>query len=65
MSIKHTARKLGKIAVSFSVAGTLLATSCGTDELRALAAGIQAATNQLDDDNDITFVEFLLSELDD
>ena len=68
MSLKHSAGNLLKTAVCFSAAGMLLGASCGAQELNAVVAGIEAAAVQLnnhDRDDDVTFGEWLLSELDD
>ena len=68
MSLRCSAGNLLKTAACLSAAGTLLGTSCGTKELDALVAGIEAAATQLDRndrDDDVTFGEWLLGELDD
>ncbi len=49
---------------------TVLGTACETEDLRAVAAGLEAVAGQLqrqdqDHDDDITFGEWLLSEFDD
>lgn len=38
---------------------------CDRNELRALVAGLEAATSQLEQDDDISFSDWLRSELDD
>ena len=68
MSLKDRARDLMKIAACLSVAGMVLSSSCGSNELDALIVGIEAAAAHLDRDahnDDISFGEWLLSELDD
>ncbi len=57
-------------AVGISACGAALAVGCGSDQLQAVIAGIEAAAGSLDradrnHDEDITFGEWLLSELDD
>ena len=47
--------------------GTVLASSCSTDQVKAILAGVEVATNQLDQarNDDISFGDWLASELDD
>ncbi len=68
MWLKRTANDLLKAAVALTAAGVLLGTSCSSSELQAVVAGLEAVAHSFDDnarDNDITFGEWLLSELDD
>ncbi len=68
MLVKRSATQVIKAAVASSAAGMLMAGGCGMEELQAVATGLQAAAGQLDrgdrDDN-ITFGDWLISELDD
>jgi hypothetical protein len=68
MSLRYNAGNLLKTAASVSAAGMLFATSCRSNEFNAVLAGLEAVAAQLDrddPDDDITFGEWLLSELDD
>jgi hypothetical protein len=50
-----------------AVGGTVLASSCSTSEVKAILAGVEVATNQLDQarNDNISFGDWLASELDD
>ena len=52
-------------AILLSAAGTMLETSCSTDQVRAILAGVEVATNQLDQaqNDNISFGDWLASEL--
>ena len=64
--IPNRFRNLLRAVVGLTAAGMLFATSCSATGLRAIAAGFDAATTELDhQDDDLTFGEWLLSELDD
>ena len=71
MRTEHrAAKRLLRTIVGLSACGTALAVSCGSSELRAVVAGIEAAAGSLDRTNrgaeeDISFGEWLLSEFDD
>ena len=70
MCKKRTARDVLKRAIALSATGMLLATSCSATGLRALSDGLDAVVGSLaaadrDHDEDITFGEWILSELDD
>ena len=68
MRIKDNTNMLLKALVGLSFAGVLLGSSCTTEGLQAIVAGLDAATDSLtrhDDSNDLNFGEWLLSELDD
>ena len=57
-----------KSAVMAMSAGTMFASSCSSDTVRAVIAGIDAAAGALDSsisEQDQTFGEWLLGELDD
>lgn len=55
-----------KTLAALSASGMLLATTCSTSQVRAVAAGIDAAAQELgirSTPDDVTFGEFLLNEL--
>ena len=54
-----------RAAVLLTAAGTVLETSCSTDQVKAVLAGVEVVTNQLDQaqNQDITFGDWLASEL--
>ena len=63
-------RLLGNLlraAVGMGAAGMLFGVSCSAGQLRALAAAVNAATSEFNehDDNDISFGDWLLNELED
>ena len=55
-----------RAAILLSAAGTMLETNCSTDQVRAILAGVEVATNQLDQaqNDNISFGDWLASELD-
>ncbi len=67
MGLKNRAGNACMRAAGLLAGGLLLATSCNLRELEAVSIGLGAAADQLerDQDEDITFGEWLLSELDD
>ena len=68
MRIKESVGSLFKMAAGLSVAGTLLGMSCSSEGVQAVVAGIDAVAQSLsqhDQDDDISFGDWLLSELDD
>lgn len=68
MRINDTKDKLLRVFVGLSFAGVLLGTSCATEGLQAIVAGLDAAADSLanaDDDDHMNFGEWLLSELED
>ncbi|MGB2986277.1 MAG: hypothetical protein WBE26_10370 [Phycisphaerae bacterium] len=68
MSTKRIANDLFKTAAGLCAAGVLLGSSCSSSELEAIVTGVEAAANSLDNrehEDNITFGEWLLSELDD
>lgn len=69
MLIKRKSTQVIRAAVASSAAGMLMSVSCGMEELQAVATGIQAAALQLDrgdrENDDLTFGEWILSELND
>ena len=68
MLLKQAKRKLWRGAVALCAAGTLFGGSCSSEQLNAVAAGIGAVADELGHqraDDDITFGEWLLSELED
>ena len=54
-----------RTAILVAGAGTVLETSCSTDQVRAILAGVEVATNQLDQihNDNISFSDWLSSEL--
>lgn len=54
-----------RAAILLSAAGTMLETSCSTDQVRAILAGVEVATSQLDQiqNDNITFGDWLDSAL--
>ncbi len=65
---KRTAGDVLKKAVGLFLTGTLLATSCSSEGVQAVVDGLLAVAGSLQDsssDNDLTFGEFLLNELND
>ncbi len=69
MCNKRTARDVLKRAIALSATGMLLAMSCSSTGLQALSDGLDAVVGSLaaadrDRVDDITFGEWLLSELD-
>jgi hypothetical protein len=66
MSLQKTGKTLWRCALGMCVAGTVFGASCSSEQIEAVAAGIQAAASQLDDrDDDISFGDWLLDELED
>ena len=66
MRWKHSAGYAFRSVAGLLAGGLLLSTSCSLRELEAVSAGLEAATHQLDgEDEDITFGEWLLDELND
>jgi hypothetical protein len=68
MNIAWTRRAGLRAAALIATGGTVLGTSCGTTEIRAIVTGVEAAAAALDSanagrNNDITFGEWLLSEI--
>ena len=69
MCKKRTAKDVLKRAIALSATGMLLAMSCSSTSLQALSDGLDAVAGSLaaadrDRVEDITFGEWLLSELD-
>jgi len=70
MQTEHYAGKRWvRTIVGLSACGAALAVSCGSNELRAVVAGIEAVAGSLertnhDADDDLSFGEWLLSEFD-
>ena len=65
---KCTASNVLKAAVALTASGVALVTTCSSAELQAVVAGVEAAARSLDGnahDDDLTFGEWLLEELDD
>jgi len=54
-----------KAALVTFAAGSVLATTCTSDQVKAVVTGIQVVTSQLNQDDDISFGDWLASEIDD
>ena len=67
MLVKRTATTWRKVLLGGCTALTLYTTTCGFDQLEAVVVGFQAAADRLDNrgDDDISFGNWLLDELDD
>ena len=68
MTWKRKARNLWRSMLVVSASGMLLGVSCTDQQLQALSIGINAVASALTDnrqDNNPTFGEWLLGELDD
>ncbi len=64
MNRKRNFSRILQTMATFSCAGTLFASSCSSSEIRAVTAGIDALTQELDNNDDISFGDFLISQLD-
>jgi len=61
-----TCRELGRrivVVAAVTAAGTVIAGGCTTEQVRAVAAGIDIVINNLDRDDDISFGDWIESEL--
>lgn len=59
-------RLLWKYAAGLCAVGMLFGATCSSDQIHAIATGLQAATSELDNrDDDISFGDWLLDELED
>ena len=66
MLLRHTKRRLWKYLAGLCAAGMLFGASCSSDQIQAIATGLQAAASELDDrDDHITFGDWLADELED
>lgn len=65
MAGKRRIRKLLRGMASITTAGVLLQASCGSSDIRAVLAGVDAATRELENQDQITLAEFILSQLGD
>lgn len=69
MTRKTTFEDLLKVTAALFASGVVLAGSCSTDSFQALSVGIDAAAGYLNDqespDDDISFGDWLLDELED
>lgn len=55
-----------KTTVAAVAGGTMLASSCTTEQLKAVLAGVEVVAGQLGDkDDDVSFGDWLSAELDD
>ncbi len=58
--------KIWRLSVCLGVAGTVFGTSCSSSQIQALVAGLEAAANTIDEeDDDISFTDWLVDELED
>ena len=64
---RHVLYGIGRVGLVVAAGGTVLASSCSTSDVKAILAGVEVATNVLDrgHNNDISFSDWLSSELDD
>ena len=67
MLLRQTRQKLlWKCAAGLCAVGTLFGATCSSDQIQAIATGLQAAASEMDDrDDNITFGDWLLDELED
>ena len=65
--LKYNAGIIWRAGLVVAAGGTALASSCSTSEVRSVLSGIQAVTVEIDEANnqDISFSDWLASELDD
>ncbi|MFH1109006.1 MAG: hypothetical protein V1790_07415 [Planctomycetota bacterium] len=65
-TLRRVVHETWRAAILLSAAGTMLEASCSTDQVRAVLAGVEVATNQLDQaqNDNISFGDWLASELD-
>ena len=63
MGIKNRAGYVWKTVAVLAAAGMLFGSSCSLRELEAITVGLDAAAGHLEAEDDITFGEWLLSEL--
>ena len=65
-TLRRVVHETWRAAILLSAAGTMLEASCSTDQVRAILAGVEVATNQLDQaqNDNISFGDWLASELD-
>lgn len=55
-----------RIAMAFGGSGLFFSSSCSSSDIRAVVAGLEAAAHELNqDENDVTFLDWVQSELDD
>ena len=69
MSRKMRLEEIVKLTAALCMAGTLFATSCASQGVGAVGAGLDAAVAYLGDnqegDDDISFTDWLIDELED
>lgn len=55
-----------RFVVAFGGSGLFFSSSCSSTDIRAVVAGLEAAAQELnEDENDVTFLDWVQSELDD
>lgn len=67
MDAYRIAKKLWKMALVASSTAVILSSSCALDDVRTIAAGVENVSRELSNngsDDDISFAEWLLDELD-
>ncbi len=58
--------RLWRLGVCLGVVGTVWGTSCSSSQIQAVIVGLEAAANSLDEeDDDISFADWLADELED
>ncbi len=66
---KSAVENVFKVAVLLGTSGMLVASSCNMQDARAVSAGIDAAAGYIDgqqvEDDDISFGDWIMDELDD
>jgi hypothetical protein len=67
MLLRNQKPSLWKCAAVFAAAGTLFGGGCTSEQIQAIAAGLGALAEQLDDDydDDISFGDWLTDEIED
>ena len=65
-TLRRVVNRTWRAAILLSAAGTMLETNCSADQVRAILAGVEVATNELDQaqNDNISFGDWLASELD-
>ena len=67
MLLRHTRQRLlWKYAAGLCAVGTLFGATCSSDQIQAIATGLESAASELDNrDNDISFGDWVLDEIKD
>ena len=63
--LSRVVRGTWRTAIVVAAAGTVLETACSTDQVKAVLAGVEVTTNQLEQtqNDNISFGDWLASEL--